>query len=123
MPTFRKLMGKHYHREVSGEIRVIRPGDTLDCEEGYIRRFDPNMKTWEEVTPERKKESIQETTTKKTAKPPEKAPEKKRATKLEIKESAKKGKYDVINPKTGNAINDKPLSKAEATALVSEDMK
>jgi len=103
MPTYRmkKKVGPHLFKE-----EWLHPGDTITCEVDEIEQV---MEKFEEVRKAKPKDEPPEET--------EVDPEPEVENSLEMVHKGR-GKYDVVNPDSGKTINDKPLSKEEATSLL-----
>jgi len=95
MPVFRrKTGGTHYHLH-GGKRIVINRGDTIECSAAELGNF---LRDYELIEGSLEPEPLQAT----------------RPLRLVHKGH---GKYDVVNDATNMAINDKPLTRAEAEAL------
>lgn len=84
---------------IAGELKVFRPGDIYEGEKEALGRA---LDQWEQLDPDPL---------------PPLPPEPTRPLKVVHRGF---GKWDVINQETGTAINDQPLSKEEALAMVGE---
>lgn len=95
---FRRLKGKHYLME-AGELKCYGPGTIF---EGDKAELGQSLDQWEQIDPDPE---------------PDPPPEPIRRLFPRPRGFRGKGEWDVINPETGQPINDKPLTKAEAMAM------
>jgi len=103
MPIWRVKSGKYYRRgEVDGQTQLIChcPGDTFEAEEWEVKGV---LSQLEMVTP--------------PSPPPAPAPG---LVKRGIEEDQGDW-FEVINPATGEPINDRPLTEEEADALINKE--
>lgn len=98
---FRRLQGKAYIM-VGGELRRFGPGDIFD---GAREELGASLDQWEQLDPDPE---------------PPPPPQPLRGLVARVRGFRGRGEWDVINPETGRAINDRPLTKAEATDLAGE---
>lgn len=120
MPRFRMKDKVGPHRHIDG--KWYEPGNVLVCEEHEIRGARDKFEMIEE--PERTKSTPQE--------PPEEDKEIEPGPEAEGKEMEEEendsvglvlqhkggGRYNVVNPATGDKINDEYLTKTDAESLV-----
>lgn len=100
MPTYRKLRGVH-HRVEAGVKKRYGPGqpdgDVFEASESEVKPFRDTVDLIDDNPADE---------------PAETGP---------VKKSAGNGKADIINPKTGEAINDEPLDEEVAAEIAGED--
>lgn len=98
---FRRLRGKAYVME-AGEFKGYGPGSIFDGDRADLGQ---SMDQWEQLDPDPELPA---------------PPEPLRGLFPRVRGFRGKGEWDVINPETGQPINDRPLSKAEALAISGE---
>jgi len=94
---FRRLRGKAY-LQIDAELQCFAPGSIFSGDKSELGQ---SLDQWEQLDPDPE---------------PELPPEPLRY--LIARPRAFKGHWDVINPETGQPINDHPLTKGEAMAMV-----
>lgn len=102
MPRFRKRMGVHYRKEHGREV-AYKPGSIIEATEAELRIHDELLTTWEPIEGSNSDEE------------PKVNPKRLKVVKIEGTSL-----FNVVNEDTKQPINDIPLSRKVAFALVKE---